>query len=636
MGSTVSSQRHRFSLWGKLVLAILAAGTIPLIVGLSVAYVKGNTQLKEVIGDSFEALAQDTALKLDTEIQRLIAVDHMLAQQAADDPRLKGRLLNPASAGGGSPAAPLRFDWSPPGENAYNHSPVLATWITTSAEDPQENIGQRSAVQGVANARVSGLDFDNERGRHVFRISIPIRGSGNTARIGWLHRLYDVKVFFDPLVYPIRFGDTGHVMLIDNLGAIISCPNLITGSRIADEILSQRVASEKVGWIMAENDGHGSQRTSLIGHAPLATVNPLLEPGISWHMFVWQDSREIFAPGRSLMVGVALAGLLAFGLLGVLGYYASKSIVNPIRRLSREAGHIAAGDLNRTLDIRTGDEIEDLAGEFNEMRIQLRQLIGNLEEKVEERTRELKDTQAEKDQVTEQLIQAEKVAAIGTMASGIGHEINNPLYAIHGMAEALQDEGDLSRCREYGNSILKHTRNIAKIVQNLSGYIRPAAAHDLEPVDVNEKLDDAISLARRSMLSDHVEIRTDLRPVPGISAKPEEIQQAFFNIIRNGIQAMHGKGILEITSREKDHQVWIQIRDKGLGIPKEHQAKIFDPFFTTKGPDEGEGLGLYIVQQIVKKYQGTITLESREGAGTSFTIQFPARETTDRRTRNVT
>ncbi len=255
-----------------------------------------------------------------------------------------------------------------------------------------------------------------------------------------------------------------------------------------------------------------------------------------------------------------------------------------------------------------------------------RRVRGSLEGKVEERTRELKDTQAEKDRVMQQLIQAEKMAAIGTMASGIGHEINNPLYAILGMAEAIRDEEDISRCRGYGRDIIKQSRRIAEIVRNLSGYVRPAAEHDLEPVDVNETLSEAVSMARRSLLSDHVEIRENLMPVSRLSAKSEEIQQAFFNVIRNGMQAMKGRGILEITSRQEGNRVWIRIRDTGVGIPAEHLGKIYDPFFTTKGPDEGEGLGLYIVQQIVNKYAGTITLESKEGRGTVCTIQFPVGE----------
>jgi signal transduction histidine kinase len=343
-------------------------------------------------------------------------------------------------------------------------------------------------------------------------------------------------------------------------------------------------------------------------------------------MFVWQDSSEIFAPTKSLLAGVELAGVLAIGLLGILGLYASSRIVKPIRRLRQAAARIAGGDLERTPDIDSGDEIEDLAHEFDDMRIQLRQLIGTLEDKVEERTRELEDTQAEKDRIVEHLIQTEKMAAMGTMASGIGHEINNPLYAILGRAEAIRDEHDIDRCRGYGKDILEYAKHIGEIVKDLSGYVRPGTQHDRELVDVNEKLVEAVSMVEQSLLGNAVEITQKLAPVPGIAAKSEEIRQVFFNVIRNGVQAMGERGTLAVESRVDDGRVTVLIRDTGPGISKDHQRRIFDPFFTTKGPEEGEGLGLFIVQQIVKKYDGEITLDSEAGAGTVFSIRFPVGE----------
>jgi C4-dicarboxylate-specific signal transduction histidine kinase len=224
------------------------------------------------------------------------------------------------------------------------------------------------------------------------------------------------------------------------------------------------------------------------------------------------------------------------------------------------------------------------------------------------------------------LIQAEKVAAIGTMASGIGHEINNPLYAILTRAEAIRDEKETSRCRRHGQEIIKHSKRIAAIVKDLAGYVRPGAERDLEVVDVNDQLCEAVSMAGHSLLSDHIEVKKNLGPVARVLAKPEEIRQVFFNVIRNGIQAIEGKGIMEIDSWQEGDRVSVRIRDTGSGIPKDHQGKVFDPFFTTKGPEQGQGLGLYIVKQIVEKYEGTISLESQEGVGTVCRLQLPVAE----------
>ena len=233
---------------------------------------------------------------------------------------------------------------------------------------------------------------------------------------------------------------------------------------------------------------------------------------------------------------------------------------------------------------------------------------------------------AAKEQAEQALIQAQKMAALGTLASGIGHEINNPLYAVLGAAEAIRDGDDLARCQEHARDIIGYCKRIAGTIKNLTGYIRPTEKHGLEPVDVNAAIVEAVSMAGLSLLADTIEIDQRLGPVPAISAKSEDIQQAFFNVIRNGLQAMGREGTLEIESFCEGDQVSVRIRDTGAGIAPADLARIYDPFFTTKGPDAGEGIGLFVVQQIVKKYDGTIKFESDLGEGTTCAIAFPIRE----------
>ena len=773
-GQGMQFKKCRFGLSEKLVLAILAVGAIPLVISLSVAYYRGSSELQDVIGASFHALAEGSAAKVDAELQRIFTVDRILAQQAEDDPKVRAELLGNQPREKNSPA--VRFDWPPIVETEPVIDALQASWVTGPEGVPDET---KTAAASTGNVAVSviRLHLNSATQQHLLHISTPIHDRKKNHTIGWLHRNYDVKKLFDSIIYPVRFGSTGHVMLISNAGAIISCPMLATGSRIEDQALLARVTGNRAGWTTAENDGHGRRAFSIAGYAPLAGVNAFLPADESWHMFAWQDSREVFAPAKSLLVGVLLAGLLSLGLLVALSYYASSRIVKPIQRLRDEAKRIASGDLSQSEkalkfvcgstrcigsgdltnrlavyagEVHAADEIEELAVELDEMRIQLRQHISTLENKIAERVRHfqavtesandaiitsssagnivgwnaaaerlfgyleaeingqpltvlmperfrsphsaglariaageaphitgktielaglrkdgsefplelslaqwqaadgqfftaiirditqrkqaedaLKESQAEKDRITEQLIQAEKVATIGTMVSGIGHEINNPLYVIMGRAEAIRDEKDVSTCNEHAQDIIKHAKHISSIVKNLSGYTHPASQHDLEKVDVHEKLAESLAMAKLSLLGDQIEIRQNFLPVPKISARPEEIQQVFINVIRNGIQAMAGKkGILEITTALEDGQVCIRIHDTGVGIKPEHLGKIFDPFFTTKGPGEGEGLGMYIVQKIINKYNGTITLKSQEGQGTTVTFRFPGVEPT--------
>jgi len=258
----------------------------------------------------------------------------------------------------------------------------------------------------------------------------------------------------------------------------------------------------------------------------------------------------------------------------------------------------------------------------------------HLEELVQERTRALHDAQLEKERVMEQLIQSEKLAAIGTLVSGIGHEINNPLYFILGTAEVIGNEEDAAVRHVYAEEIISHCKQIATTVRNLSQYARPISGHEQQRVDMNEVVSAAVHAVKRSLESDGISISQKTLPVPAILAKPEEIQQVIFNIVRNGIQACGKSGSIEIETSVKDNYVSVRISDTGHGIKAANVKKIFDPFFTTKGPDDGEGLGLYIVHQIVLKYEGTIDLVSDGGTGTTFLVSFPAAGQKLQRTEN--
>lgn len=246
-----------------------------------------------------------------------------------------------------------------------------------------------------------------------------------------------------------------------------------------------------------------------------------------------------------------------------------------------------------------------------------------LEELVAERTRELRETQQEKERVLEHLIQAEKMAAVGTLVSGIGHEINNPLYVLFAAAEELADEKDINQCRLYGETILKQAKNIRETVKNLSLYVQPGSRHDLQAVDISTTIKEAVHLAQQTLQGNQIEFSIDTEPGLEIQAKSEEIQQVIFNILRNAVQAIDDRGRVIIRLRQQDDCLEIHIEDNGPGIPHEHLKRVFDPFFTTKGPDEGEGLGLYIILQIVTRYRGTIDVENVVEGGTRFVLRFP-------------
>jgi signal transduction histidine kinase len=232
----------------------------------------------------------------------------------------------------------------------------------------------------------------------------------------------------------------------------------------------------------------------------------------------------------------------------------------------------------------------------------------------------------EEQRLHEQLIQSEKLAGIGILASGVAHEINNPLSGIIGMAEVALEEKDPSKNESYLMDILNCAQRISEIVRGLRSYSRAAKKGELGLVDLNEVLEESLKMVRLATKKTPVEVIKKFQSIEKIQANMGEIQQIFTNLITNAFQAMDGKGgNLVLSTRSLKDSVEVKVSDHGVGIPQKYLNQIFDPFFTTKNPGEGTGLGLNIVYRIVTKYEGTIDVESKEQVGTTFTIKFPIR-----------
>jgi PAS domain S-box-containing protein len=230
----------------------------------------------------------------------------------------------------------------------------------------------------------------------------------------------------------------------------------------------------------------------------------------------------------------------------------------------------------------------------------------------------------EEQRLQEQLIQSEKLAGIGILASGVTHEINNPLSGIIGMAEVALEEEDPSKNEDYLRDILNCAQRIGEIVKGLKSYSRLAKKEDLSPVNLNDVLEESLKMVKLAIKKNTVEVVKKFQPVEKIKANTGEIQQVFTNLITNAFQAMDGRGgKLVLSTRSLNDLVEVKVSDDGMGIPQKYLSQIFDPFFTTKKPGEGTGLGLNIVYRIVTKHEGTIDVESTEQVGTTFTIKFP-------------
>jgi signal transduction histidine kinase len=229
----------------------------------------------------------------------------------------------------------------------------------------------------------------------------------------------------------------------------------------------------------------------------------------------------------------------------------------------------------------------------------------------------------EQKQLQDQLIQAEKLASLGTLVSGMAHEVNNPIQGILSMAQILIQERDYEKIQEYAQDIVTYSQHVGLVVKDFAAYARPASRdHEVE-LDINERLREALKLVQRSARFGHATVTTNFGALPLLRGRRSEMDQVFVNLITNAVDAMEGQGCLTLLTTFTNECVEVQIRDTGYGIPANLISKIFDPFMTTKEPGKGTGLGLSIAYKIVSKYRGHIGVKSEEGKGTTFTITFP-------------
>jgi signal transduction histidine kinase len=652
----MNTQRRTGGLQKKFFIALLIVGILPGVAALIATYLSSIDSLKHSIGNGFQEIARSTAIRIasavDTEIDRAVrlAIVPMLIRQTVEvanrqyagknDGDVRALLAVKAatwptahSKGGPTPLAVAQTtaylkDWAR--ETQYYVRVAItdsrgAVVASTDQQMPYLNAGQewwRAVMSGKpGTVYVSSLRLDPALNEYVFDVAVPIPSEDQVNPVGVVGLVIRRDVLMNTIL-PIRIGETGHGMLLDTQGTPLICPVLPPTSHLIHEALLNQLVRDEPLWVVADDDAHGGHN-SIVAAAPVRfahRLSPLSLGGERWFAFVRQQPEETFAPIYSLLFTVGLIGFGLVVVLASLGFLVGRRIVSPILALRREAetlrrnvaalpnplGSQQAEAAPTPVEIRTGDEIEDLARTFHALRSSL-----------EESLRTVKTQQ-------EELIRREKLASVGQLLAALAHDLRNPLGVIRSSAQlVLEGKQDNTVQQEVARYIIDE---VDRLTHRINDFLRYARQKPPEPKPISPESVAQAALWQWKAQGGHERIELETRfgsPLPQISIDPDQVKEALVNLLINAREAMPEGGRLSVTTRAAEgNHVEIEVADTGGGIPRPHLERIFEPFFTTK--EYGTGLGLTNVRRLIGDNGGELTVYSEEGKGSRFVLRFPS------------
>lgn len=463
----------------------------------------------------------------------------------------------------------------------------------------------------------------------------------------------NLKLIWD-VVSRIKVGERGNAYVVGADGRLIAHPDISLVLRNTDmSKLPQVQAAKAAGGATDSLQGELSIQGKEVLTAS-APINPL-----GWTVFVELPVSEAYASLYAALQRLAIV-LLAASIFAVLaGVFLARRMVGPIQALRAGAERFGRGEFTQRIDIRTGDELEGLANQFNDMGARLQESYADLENKVEQRTAELRRSLDELRTAQDRLVQTEKLASLGQLTAGIAHEIKNPLNFVNNFSslstelmdelnEVLKGASVDGKTREEIDEltgmlksnlekVVQHGKRADSIVKNMLLHSREGSG-ERRPADINAIVEESLNLAYHGARAEkpgfNITLKRDLDPAAGMmEVYPQEITRVFLNLISNGFYAAAKRKeadgesfepLLLAATKNLGNTVEIRIRDNGTGIPQEAKEKIFNPFFTTKPAGEGTGLGLSMSHDIVvKQHGGKIDVQTEPGSFTEFIITLP-------------
>ena len=408
----------------------------------------------------------------------------------------------------------------------------------------------------------------------------------------------------------IRIGKTGYAYIVDSDGNAIVHPQ-------KERLLENFKDNPAVAALLTGKEGI-VEFTNKEEIRILAAFARIEETG--WGVVVRQPTEESYAAAEQNLFFLAAVFILSLAAALALGIYLARRIAGPVTALMEGVRQVAAGDLAAKIPADSDDEIGQLALSFNDMTDKLRAHMAEVEKAHGEVLRTQK-----------QLLQSEKMAAIGQLAAGLAHEIYNPLNVISGFTEILLKQESLPPGgHRQLEQIYREAGRCQNLIAELLRFAKPKKA-GRAPCDLAATLRETAALVRAQAKTQGITMALDLpEDLPETEADGDQLKQVFLNLLLNACQAMPDGGELSARGYVAANSLVFEIKDTGCGIKAPDLPNIFNPFFTTKA--DGTGLGLALSFAVLESHNGTISVKSEEGQGAVFTLTLPLPGSKDEKT----
>jgi signal transduction histidine kinase len=418
----------------------------------------------------------------------------------------------------------------------------------------------------------------------------------------------NLKFIWD-VITRIKVGEKGKAYVIDANGYLVADPDIGLVLRKTDLSALDHVQAALAG---GEDQEPAMLAVDRAGTEVLTAFAPI-EP-LGWRVFVEQPVSEVYATLDASILRTALLLLAGFVISAVAALALARRMVSPIRTLQEGAQRIGAGELEQRIDVRTGDELEALAGQFNDMTTELRRSYAELEQKVEERTEQLAVANRHKSE----------------FLANMSHELRTPLNAIIGFSEALREKmfGELNdKQLEYLDDIHASGRHLLSLINDILDLSKIEAGRmelDVQSFAAPGALESALALVRERAQRKGIALSLEVDARLGeMRADERKFKQILLNLLSNAIKFTPEGGRIAVDARVNGAGLEFAVSDNGIGIAPQDQAAVFEEFRQVGPRAEGTGLGLALTRKFVELHGGAIGVASERGCGATFTFTIP-------------